>query len=33
MFPGSVLAGIFGFKTQDWFETPENQRKVTDVRF
>lgn len=33
MFPGSVMAGLFHFKRQDWFETPENQRKVTDVRF
>ena len=33
MFPGSIMAGIFGFKVQDWFETPEDQRKVTDVRF
>ena len=32
MFPGSILAGIFHFKIQDWFETPEDQRKVTDVR-
>ena len=33
MFPGSILAGIFKFERQDWFETPEDQRKVTDVRF
>ena len=32
MFPGSILAGIFSFESQDWFETPEDQRKVTDVR-
>lgn len=33
MFPGSILAGMFGFERQDWFETPEDQRRVTDVRF
>ena len=33
MFPGSIMAGIFHFERQDWFETPEDQRKVTDVRF
>lgn len=33
MFPGSIMAGIFNFRTQAWFETPEDQRKVTDVRF
>lgn len=33
MFPGSILAGMFNFERQDWFETPEDQRKVTDVRF
>ncbi len=32
MFPGSIMAGIFGFQSQDWFETPENQRKVTNVQ-
>jgi len=32
MFPGSVMAGICGFRVQDWFETPESQRKVTDVQ-
>ena len=32
MFPGSIMAGIFGFQIQDWFETPENQRKVTNVQ-
>lgn len=32
MFPGSIMAGIFGFEVQDWFETPENQRKVTNVQ-
>ena len=33
MFPGSIMAGIFHFETQAWFETPEDQRKVTDARF
>ena len=32
MFPGSVMAGICGFQVQSWFETPESQRKVTDVQ-
>ncbi|MBT44314.1 MAG: LemA family protein [Deltaproteobacteria bacterium] len=32
MFPGSVMAGICGFRVQDWFETPESQRKVRDVQ-
>ena len=32
MFPGSVMAGICGFPVQSWFETPESQRKVTDVQ-
>jgi LemA protein len=32
MFPGSVMAGICGFRVQSWFETPESQRKVTDVQ-
>ena len=31
-FPGNLLAGIFGFHVHDWFETPESQRKVTDVQ-
>lgn len=33
MFPGSIMAKIFGFKVQQWFQTPEDQRKVTDARF
>lgn len=32
MFPGNVFASVFNFKRHDWFETPESQRKVTDVR-
>ena len=32
MFPGSVMAGALGYKVHDWFETPESQRKVTDVQ-
>ncbi|MCH2330131.1 MAG: LemA family protein [Roseibacillus sp.] len=31
-FPGNLLAGIFGFRVHDWFETPEFQRKVTDIQ-
>ena len=33
MFPGSILAKVFGFETADWFETPSDQRKTQDVRF
>ena len=33
MFPGSLLAKVFGFQAADWFETPGNQRKAQDVRF
>ena len=32
MFPGSMMAGIFGYRSQSWFETPEKQRKVTNVQ-
>ena len=31
-FPGNLLAGIFGFRVHDWFETPRAQRKVTDIQ-
>ena len=31
-FPGNLLAGICGFRMHDWFQTPEFQRKVTDVQ-
>lgn len=33
MFPGSMLAKVFGFQTADWFETPAEQRKTQDIRF
>lgn len=33
MFPGSILAKVFGFQVADWFETPAEQRKTHDVRF
>lgn len=32
MFPGSILASVFGFKRQDWFEAPDDQRGAVDVR-
>lgn len=33
MFPGSLLAGLFKFERQDWFDAPEDQRKAADVQF
>lgn len=31
-FPGRVMAKALGFQVADWFETPTDQRKASDVR-
>ena len=31
-FPGSLFAKVFGFQVADWFETPSDQRKASDIR-
>lgn len=32
-FPSSLLAGIFGFKEETFFEAPESERAVPEVKF
>lgn len=32
-FPGSVVGGMFGFKQEEFFETPEAERKNVKVAF
>ena len=31
MFPSSIVAGMFGFKKREWFQTESIERKVTHV--
>jgi len=33
MFPGSIVAGIFGFKQKAYLETPGHEREVVKVKF
>lgn len=33
MFPGSVIAAMFNFKTRDFFKTEETEKKVVNVKF
>ena len=33
MFPSNVIAGIFGFKAQPYFEAPEGEKKAVKVKF
>lgn len=33
MFPSNVIAGIFGFKTYEFFQTGEEDRKKVEVKF
>ena len=32
-FPSNVVAGMFGFKTREFFEVPESERAVPQVKF
>jgi LemA protein len=32
-FPSNVIAGMFGFKTREFFEVPETERAVPQVKF
>jgi LemA protein len=32
-FPSNVFAGIFGYKDQPFYETPEEKKEVPQVRF
>jgi len=32
-FPSSLLAGIFGFKEETYFEAPESEKAVPEVKF
>lgn len=33
LFPGSIIAGMFGFKTADFFAATEEEKKKIDVKF
>ncbi len=33
MFPSSVIAGMFGFQPQDYFNVPPSMREVPDAQF
>jgi LemA protein len=33
VFPGSIIAGMFNFKSKEYFETPEGERGPVQVRF
>ena len=33
LFPGNVLAGMFGFKAEAFFAASEEERKKIDVKF
>jgi len=33
MFPSSVIAGMFGFESQDYFNVPPSVREVPDAQF
>ena len=33
MFPSSILAGLFGFKEETFFQAPESERAVPEVKF
>ena len=33
MFPSSILAGLFGFKEETFFQAPEGERAVPEVKF
>lgn len=32
-FPSNLVAGLFGFKTREFFETPDTERSVPQVKF
>jgi LemA protein len=32
-FPSNVVAGMFGFKTRDFFEIPDTEKAVPQVKF
>jgi LemA protein len=32
-FPSNIVAGMFGFKTRDFFEVPDTERVVPQVKF
>jgi LemA protein len=32
-FPSNIVAGMFGFKTRDFFEVPDTERAVPQVKF
>jgi LemA protein len=32
-FPSNILAGMFGFKTREFFEVPDTERQVPQVKF
>lgn len=33
LFPGSIIAGMFGFKTAEFFAATEEEKKKVDVKF
>jgi LemA protein len=33
MFPGSIVAGMFGFKTREFFKTEEAEKENVKVKF
>jgi LemA protein len=33
MFPGNIIASIFGFKSRNYFQVTETERKVVKVKF
>jgi LemA protein len=33
MFPSSIIAGMFGFQPQDYFDVPPSVREVPDAQF
>lgn len=33
MFPSSIIAGMFGFKSKPYFETPEAEKEAPKVKF
>ncbi len=33
LFPTNIIAGLFGFKHEPYFETPETERKAVKVKF
>jgi LemA protein len=33
VFPSNVVAGLFGFKTREFFEVPDTERSVPQVKF